>query len=75
VPTTVDAQPEPEKAPWQLVFRQTAGTYLNINMWKSWNIEKPDGDNYSVLNRLEDMRNQDGAFEFKIVWPAKVGDN
>lgn len=53
-----------------LVFRQTAGTYLSKEAWKSVNPDDPENDNYSILDTLEDFRDASGKFEFTIKWPA-----
>ena len=51
----------------RLVFRQTAGTYLSKDQWKSHG--GPEDDNFSILNELESLRGPDGKFLFKLVWP------
>ena len=66
-----------EKAVYKLLFRQTAGTYLDpVSKWKSVNSDKPDGPNYSILETLDDSyKGKDGKFTFKLVWPLRSGDN
>ena len=66
-----------EKAVYKLLFRQTAGTYLDpVSKWKSVNSDKPDGPNYSILNKLDNSyKGKDGKFTFKLVWPLRSGDN
>lgn len=53
---------------WNLVFRETNGYWFKKGQW-SLNAEDPSNDNFAILDRLEEFR-QDGAFEFKIVWPG-----
>jgi hypothetical protein len=53
---------------WVLVFRQSAGFYKwKENDWTK-NANKPEEDNYAILDKLEDFRGTDGMFEFKLQW-------
>ena len=65
------------KACWKLVFRQTNPHYLDpVTQWASVNPTEPENDNYSILNTLDDSyKNDQGKFEFKLVWPQRDGDN
>jgi hypothetical protein len=56
----------PEKT-WTLVARNTADNWFSKDQFRL-NEENPSADNYAVLDMLEEFR-EDGAFEFKLVWP------
>merc|ERR1712166_1315641 len=56
-----------------LVFRQTAGTYIIKDEWKNKNSYDPTSDNYSILDQLEDFRDDSGKFDFMITWPQTSG--
>ena len=59
---------------WKLVFRQTAGTYMDKNGWKSLNTNAPDSPNYSILSELESFRSpSNSAFKFKLSYPPVTG--
>ena len=62
---------------WTLLIRQTSPNYLDpVTKWLSVNPADPGNDNYSILDRLDDSyKNDDGKFEFKLVWPNRDGDN
>jgi len=64
MPAPIEAQGD-----WQLLFKQTAGTYLTKSQWRLWNTDCSEGDNYSLLADLKDSLKVDGSFEFKMVWP------
>lgn len=49
-----------------MIFRQTAGTYLPLDEWKSHNANDPSKPNYSILDQLETFRGSDGTFHFKL---------
>jgi hypothetical protein len=55
------------KGPWNLVFRETNGFWFKKNQY-SLNANEPNNDNFAILDQLENFR-QNGAFEFKLVWP------
>ena len=54
---------------WELIFRQTAGFYQSKDAWRLHNEDDPTNDNYSILENLEDYRDDDGKLHFKLVWP------
>ena len=53
---------------WQLIFRQTAGTYKPIDHWRSVNPEDSSAPNFSLLDRMESFRGAGGVFKFKMQW-------
>jgi hypothetical protein len=53
---------------WILVFRQTHPFFFRSGQWRL-NSNKPSSRNYSILDRLEEYRNNYGSFYFKILWP------
>ena len=58
------------------MFRQTVPFYLHpATKWLSVNSNKPSNPNYSILNTLEQCRDEKGQFELKIVWPRRKGKN
>ena len=58
------------------MIRQTAGTYLSASEWQNLNSDDPSNPNYSILDQLDDgCKNDQGKFEFKLVWPQRSGDN
>ena len=59
-----------------MLIRQTAGTYLSASEWQNLNSDDPSNPNYSILDTLDDSCKDDqGKFEFKLVWPQRSGDN
>jgi hypothetical protein len=60
------------EAGWTLVFRQSAGTYKIAADWLNVNPTRPDEDNFSILDKLEDLRSSTSGFkfEFKMMWPG-----
>ena len=60
---------------YELVFRQTAGTYLERASWMNQNANDTSSDTFSVLDQLDDYRKSDGTFEFQMVWPEREGAN
>ena len=58
---------------WKLVFRQTAGTWMAPDKWKSVNPDDPLADNFSLLDKLEDYKSGD-KFDFKVSWPELATD-
>ena len=63
-------------AAWLLLIRQTHPTYLipPQTAWRLYNSSDPNGDNYSILETLDDSyRMLDGKFKFKLVYPRDNG--
>jgi len=58
----------PSATGWTLLARQTMPYLFAVDEW-SKNPTDPSNDNYAILDRLEEFR-ENGAFEFKLVWPA-----
>jgi len=54
---------------WKLVVRQTFPTMFKRSEW-SKNSNNPSSDNFAILDQLENFRNGDGVFEFKLTWPG-----
>jgi len=54
---------------WKLVARQTFPTLFKVNEW-SKNPTNPESDNFAILDQLENFRNEDGVFEFRLAWPG-----
>ena len=54
---------------WRLLFRQTAGNFRSPTDWIRYNSHDTTED-FSVLNELEDCRQNDGTLHMKLVWPG-----
>jgi len=52
---------------WRPVFRQTVPGLFKPGEW-SLNPDDPNADMFSVLDKLESMRNKKGGFTFKLRW-------
>ena len=50
------------------MFRQTLPYLYKRNEWRK-NPTDPSSDNYSILDKLEQFRNEDGRFYFHMAWP------
>ena len=76
VVTTEPAAHREAAAAWLLLIRQTDPTYLTPpqTAWRLYNSSDPNGDNYSILETLDDRyRMLDGKFKFKLVYPQDDG--
>lgn len=54
---------------WTQVFRQRAGALLGDVDPMCVNSDDPQADIFSILYRLEELRDSHGFFTFKLVWP------
>ena len=75
IPPQPDTTPAPAAAvvaapqgEWKLIFRQTAGTYKQVDKWRLVNPEDPGKRNFSILDRMETFRDAKGVFTFKMQW-------
>jgi len=66
---------EPPTWNWKLLIRQTTPFYQAASSWLSYNNGNTENDNYSILNTLGDSDKKDGKFHFRLIWPAKAGNN
>ena len=62
---------------WKLIFRQTAPAVGDKASWMLRNEDKPKDPNYSILEKAFtlNMRQADGRFLLKIVWPERTSNN
>jgi len=67
-PIIPDLELLPPSRRYQLVFRQTLPYLYKRNEWRK-NPTDPSSDNYSILDQLEQFRNGDGRFYFRMTWP------
>ncbi len=56
---------------WVLVYRQTAGLNIPLQKWKKYIQETKEGNNYSILEGLDNFRTKGGFFKFKMSWPLE----
>jgi len=54
---------------WRLVVRQTFPTLFKNEEW-SKNSKNPSANNFAILDQLENFRNSEGKFEFRLTWPG-----
>jgi len=59
--------PPPPPVSWRPVFRQTLPELFKPGKW-SVNPSNPNADTFSILDKLENMRNKRGGYNFKLRW-------
>jgi hypothetical protein len=69
-PTKVYCDMTSDNEPWTLIFNHDIrGGYWSGLDTSSYNRDEPNSDLYSILDQLENFREEDGKFTMKINWP------
>jgi len=53
---------------WTLLARQTVPFLFKKNQWEL-NADKPDGDNYAILDKWAEFKQKNGTYRLKLEWP------